>query len=81
MRRFIRYLAEIEFVIWSSERGRALPEVNLSPAQMQAVEAVGGRGGVSKKIPIWESLVTLRCVPECFLLTIRIVTRGLVMHY
>lgn len=46
--RFLRYLAEIEFVTWPSGRGRALPEVNLSPAQLQAVDAVGGRGGVSK---------------------------------
>ncbi|KAH0542855.1 putative NRPS-like protein biosynthetic cluster [Glutinoglossum americanum] len=46
--RFLRYLAEIKFVSWPSERGRALPEVNLSAAQMQAVGAVGGRGGASK---------------------------------
>ena len=46
--RFLRYLAEIKFVSWPSGKGRALPEVNLSAAQMQAVGAVGGRGGVSK---------------------------------
>jgi L-2-aminoadipate reductase len=46
--RFLRYLAEIKFVSWPSGRGRALPEVNLNAAQMQAVGAVGGRGGVSK---------------------------------
>lgn len=46
--RFLRYLAEIGFVTWPSGRGRALPEVNLSAAQLQAVMAVGGRGGVSK---------------------------------
>ena len=46
--RFLRYLGEIKFVSWPSGRGRALPEVDLSAAQMQAVGAVGGRGGVSK---------------------------------
>ncbi len=46
--RFLSYLAEIKFVSWPSGRGRALPEVNLCPVQMQAVGAVGGRGGVSK---------------------------------
>jgi L-aminoadipate-semialdehyde dehydrogenase len=44
--RFLRYLAEIKFVSWPSDRGRALPEVNLS-AEIRAVGAVGGRGGVS----------------------------------
>jgi L-2-aminoadipate reductase len=46
--KFLRYLAEIKFVSWPSGRGRALPEVNLSATQMQAVGAVGGRGGSSK---------------------------------
>ncbi|KAI9762933.1 MAG: putative NRPS-like protein biosynthetic cluster [Geoglossum simile] len=46
--RFLRYLAEINFVSWPSERGRALPEINLSAVQMQVVGAVGGRGGSSK---------------------------------
>jgi len=46
--RFLRYLAEIKFVSWPSGRGRALPEVDLSATQMQAVGAVGGRGGASK---------------------------------
>jgi L-aminoadipate-semialdehyde dehydrogenase len=45
--RFLRYLAEIKFVSWPSGRGRALPEVDLNAAQMQAVGAVGGRGGTS----------------------------------
>lgn len=44
--RFLRYLAEIKFTSWPSGRGRALPEVNLSEVQMQAVGAIGGRGGV-----------------------------------
>lgn len=43
--RFLRYLAEIEFVSWPSGRGRALPEVNLSAEQLNAVGSVGGRGG------------------------------------
>jgi L-aminoadipate-semialdehyde dehydrogenase len=46
--RFLRYLAETKFVSWPSDRGRALPDVNLSVAQLQAVGAVGGRGGASK---------------------------------
>ena len=46
--RYLRYLAEIEFVSWPSGKGRALPQVNLSVAQMQAVGAMGGRGGASK---------------------------------
>jgi L-aminoadipate-semialdehyde dehydrogenase len=46
--RYLRYLAEIKFVSWPTGKGRALPEVNLSAMQMQAVGAVGGRGGVSK---------------------------------
>jgi L-aminoadipate-semialdehyde dehydrogenase len=45
--RFLRYLAEIKFVSWPSGRGRPLPDVNLSAAQMQTVGTVGGRGGVS----------------------------------
>ncbi|MCJ1248720.1 large subunit of alpha-aminoadipate reductase [Trapelia coarctata] len=46
--RFLRYLVEIKFVSLPSDRGRALPEVKLSAAQMQAVGAVGGRGGALK---------------------------------
>ncbi|KAL9638561.1 MAG: hypothetical protein Q9164_001483 [Protoblastenia rupestris] len=46
--RYLRYLAEIAFVSWPSGKGRALPQVNLSVAQMQAVGAMGGRGGASK---------------------------------
>ena len=46
--RFLRYLAEIKFVSWPSDRGRALPELNLSAAQMQAVGVIGGRGGAIK---------------------------------
>ena len=43
--RYLRYLATIKFVSWPSGRGRALPEVELSEAQMQAIGSVGGRGG------------------------------------
>lgn len=43
--RFLRFLAETNFVGWPSGKGRPLPEVNLTPAQLAAVGAVGGRGG------------------------------------
>lgn len=43
--RFLHFLAETQFVTWPTGRGRPLPEVNLSPAQLEAVGAVGGRGG------------------------------------
>ncbi|CAM1504022.1 Fc.00g016130.m01.CDS01 [Cosmosporella sp. VM-42] len=46
--RFLRYLAETQFVTWPTGRGRALPEVNLTPAQLEVVGAVGGRGGATK---------------------------------
>jgi L-aminoadipate-semialdehyde dehydrogenase len=47
--RYLRYLTEIKFVSGPSGTGRPLPEVNLSAVQMQAVGALGGRGGgVSK---------------------------------
>ena len=44
--RYLRYLAERGFVSWPSGRGRALPEVRLSAAQLR-VGAVGGRGGAT----------------------------------
>lgn len=43
--RFLHFLAETQFVTWPTGRGRPLPEVNLSPAQLEAVGAVGDRGG------------------------------------
>ena len=46
--RYLRYLATIKFVSWPSGRGRALPEVELSDGQMQAMGSVGGRGGVTR---------------------------------
>lgn len=45
--RYLGYLAEIKFLSRPSGGGRKLPEVKLSEAQMLAVGAVGGRGGVS----------------------------------
>lgn len=46
--RFLRYLVMTKFVSWPSGKGRALPEINLDIAQMQAIGAVGGRGGPSQ---------------------------------
>ena len=46
--KFLRYLAEIKFVSWPSRTGRALPEISISAAPLQAVGALGGRGDVSK---------------------------------
>ncbi|KAG6125848.1 putative NRPS-like protein biosynthetic cluster [Claviceps purpurea] len=43
--RYLRYLAEIGFVTWPNGKGRALPELPLSRAQLDAAGAVGGRGG------------------------------------
>jgi L-aminoadipate-semialdehyde dehydrogenase len=46
--KILRYLTEIKFVGKPSVRGRALPELNLSAVQLQAIGDVGGRGGASK---------------------------------
>jgi L-2-aminoadipate reductase len=43
--KFLRYLAEIKFITWPSERGRKLPDIQVDTEQAQAV---GGRGGVSQ---------------------------------
>lgn len=43
--KILRYLVEIKFVEPPTEKGRALPKLNLSAAQLQAIGAVGGRGG------------------------------------
>ncbi|KAF4973586.1 hypothetical protein FZEAL_9287 [Fusarium zealandicum] len=43
--RFLRFLAETQFVTWPTGKGRPLPEVFLNKAQLEAVGAVGGRGG------------------------------------
>lgn len=45
--RYLRYLAETRFISWPTGRGRPLPEVHLTQEQLQAVGAVGGRGGAS----------------------------------
>ena len=45
--RYLRYLAMIGFVSWPTGRGRPLPQIDLSPEQMEAIGAVGGRGGSS----------------------------------
>ena len=46
--KFLRYLAEIKFVSWPSDKGRALPRININEEQMQTVGALGGRGGTVK---------------------------------
>lgn len=43
--RYLRYLAEIKFVDWPNGKGRPLPDVYISEAQLEAAGAVGGRGG------------------------------------
>ncbi|KAF4126358.1 L-2-aminoadipate reductase [Geosmithia morbida] len=43
--RYLRYLAETRFIGWPTGRGRALPELHLSQAQLDAAGSVGGRGG------------------------------------
>ncbi|OAX80970.1 L-aminoadipate-semialdehyde dehydrogenase [Emergomyces africanus] len=46
--RYLSYLVEIKFVSQPSGKGRPLPKVHVSAAQLEAVGAVGGRGGVPK---------------------------------
>ena len=46
--RYLRYLVMTKFVSPPSGKGRALPEVKVDIAQIQAVGAVGGRGGPSQ---------------------------------
>ncbi|PMB71723.1 L-2-aminoadipate reductase large subunit [Beauveria bassiana] len=46
--RYLRYLAEIKFVGWPTGKGRPLPELQLSAAQLAAAAGVGGRGGAGK---------------------------------
>jgi L-2-aminoadipate reductase len=45
--RYLRYLAETGFISWPTGRGRPLPEINLTQAQLDAAGAVGGRGGTA----------------------------------
>ena len=46
---YLRYLASIQFMSWPTSKGRPLPQIDLSPAQMEAIGAVGGRGGLSTR--------------------------------
>lgn len=46
--KILKFLTEIKFVGKPLAKGRALPELNLSSEQLQAIGAVGGRGGASK---------------------------------
>ncbi|KAL3425272.1 L-aminoadipate-semialdehyde dehydrogenase [Phlyctema vagabunda] len=46
--KILRYLTEIKFVTPPTGKGRALPDLDLSAAQLQAISTVGGRGGASK---------------------------------
>lgn len=43
--KILRFLTEIKFVTPPSAKGRDLPALKLSDAQLQAIGAVGGRGG------------------------------------
>jgi L-aminoadipate-semialdehyde dehydrogenase len=43
--RYLRYLTEIKFVSFPEGTGRPLPEGKMSAMQMQALGALGGRGG------------------------------------
>ena len=43
--RYLRYLAETKFIGWPTGKGRPLPDVHLSQAQLQTTGDVGGRGG------------------------------------
>jgi L-aminoadipate-semialdehyde dehydrogenase len=45
--RYLRYLTGVKFVSLPSGTGRPFPEVNMSAVQMQALGALGGRGGAS----------------------------------
>ncbi|OTA65923.1 large subunit of L-aminoadipate-semialdehyde dehydrogenase [Hypoxylon sp. EC38] len=45
--RYLRYLAEIKFIGWPTERGRPLPDIRADIVQAQAVGGTGGRGGAS----------------------------------
>lgn len=46
--KYLRYLAEIKFIGWPTGKGRPLPELNLSAAQLAAAGSMGGRGGAAK---------------------------------
>ncbi|RKU41013.1 putative NRPS-like protein biosynthetic cluster [Coniochaeta pulveracea] len=44
--RFLRYLAETNFLAWPTRRGRELPAIKPGVVEAQAKYGVGGRGGV-----------------------------------
>ena len=45
--RFLRYLAETNFLAWPTSRGRELPAIKADVVEAQAKWGVGGRGGVA----------------------------------
>ena len=45
--RFLRYLAETNFLAWPTRRGRELPAIKAGVVEAQAKWGVGGRGGVA----------------------------------
>jgi len=45
--RFLRYLAETNFLAWPTKRGRELPAIKAGVVEAQAKWGVGGRGGVA----------------------------------
>jgi L-aminoadipate-semialdehyde dehydrogenase len=45
--RFLRYLAETNFLVWPTRRGRELPAIKASVVETQARYGVGGCGGVN----------------------------------
>ena len=46
--RFLRYLAETNFLAWPTRRGRELPAIKAGVVEAQAKYGVGGRGGVER---------------------------------
>lgn len=45
--RFLRYLAETNFLAWPTRQGRELPAIKAGVVEAQAKWGVGGRGGVA----------------------------------
>lgn len=45
--RFLRYLAETNFLAWPTKRGRELPAITADVIEAQAKWGVGGRGGTA----------------------------------
>lgn len=46
--KYLRFLAETKFVGWPTGKGRPLPDLQLTAAQLAAAESMGGRGGAGK---------------------------------